>query len=148
MTLHPLRAENKYNFRNEIRYENQKAKEERAKKDWNRNTIGLYLSSIVFLVVLLATFNGMNFGSNLSMLLIVASMMGVFYFGRELRVLPKGQLIFSGIKAILCLGMAIAYSIFHQGFWDAVDYTILAVLVGVVLVDLPRVMKAWKDIKG
>lgn len=141
-------AENKYNFRNEIRYENQKAKEERAKKDWNRNTIGLYLSSIVFLVVLLATFNGMNFGSNLSMLLIVASMMGVFYFGRELRVLPKGQLIFSGIKAILCLGMAIAYSIFHQGFWDAVDYTILAVLVGVVLVDLPRVMKAWKDIKG
>lgn len=141
-------AENKYNFRNEIRYENQKAKEERAKKDWNRNTIGLYLSSIVFLVVLLATFNGMNFGSNLSMLLIVASMMGVFYFGRELRVLPKGQLIFSGIKAILCLGMAIAYSIFHQGFWDAVDYTILAVLVGVVLVDLPRVMKACKEIKG
>lgn len=141
-------AENKYNFRNEIRYENQKAKEERAKKDWNRNTIGLYLSSIVFLGVLLATFNGMNFGSNLSMLFIVASMMGVFYFGRELRVLPKGQLIFSGIKAILCLGMAIAYSIFHQGFWDAVDYTILAVLVGVVLMDLPRVMKAWKDIKG
>ena len=141
-------AENKYNFRNEIRYENQKAKEERAKKDWNRNTIGLYLSSIVFLVVLLATFNGMNLGSNLSMLFIVASMMGVFYFGRELRVLPKGQLIFSGIKAILCLGMAIAYSIFHQGFWDAVDYTILAVLVGVVLIDLPRVMKAWKDIKG
>lgn len=141
-------AENKYNFRNEIRYENQKAKEERAKKDWNRNTIGLYLSSIVFLGVLLATFNGMNFGSNLSMLFIVASMMGVFYFGRELRVLPKGQLIFSGIKAILCLGMAIAYSIFHQGFWDAVDYTILAVLVGVVLVDLPRVMKACKEIKG
>lgn len=141
-------AENKYNFRNEIRYENQKAKEERAKKDWNRNTIGLYLSSIVFLGVLLATFNGMNLGSNLSMLFIVASMMGVFYFGRELRVLPKGQLIFSGIKAILCLGMAIAYSIFHQGFWDAVDYTILAVLVGVVLIDLPRVMKAWKDIKG
>lgn len=141
-------AENKYNFRNEIRYENQKAKEERAKKDWNRNTIGLYLSSIVFLGVLLATFNGMNLGSNLSMLFIVASMMGVFYFGRELRVLPKGQLIFSGIKAILCLGMAIAYSIFHQGFWDAVDYTILAVLVGVVLMDLPRVMKAWKDIKG
>lgn len=141
-------AENKYNFRNEIRYENQKAKEERAKKDWNRNTIGLYLSSIVFLVVLLATFNGMNLGSNLSMLFIVASMMGVFYFGRELRVLPKGQLIFSGIKAILCLGMAIAYSIFHQGFWDAVDYTILAVLVGVVLIDLPRVMKAWKNIKG
>lgn len=141
-------AENKYNFRNEIRYENQKAKEERAKKDWNRNTIGLYLSSIVFLGVLLATFNGMNLGSNLSMLFIVASMMGVFYFGRELRVLPKGQLIFSGIKAILCLGMAIAYSIFHQGFWDVVDYTILAVLVGVVLIDLPRVMKAWKDIKG
>ena len=141
-------AENKYNFRNEIRYENKKAKEERAKKDWNRNTIGLYLSSIVFLGVLLATFNGMNLGSNLSMLFIVASMMGVFYFGRELRVLPKGQLIFSGIKAILCLGMAIAYSIFHQGFWDAVDYTILAVLVGVVLMDLPRVMKAWKDIKG
>ena len=141
-------SNHKYGFRNEIRYENQKAKEERAKKDWNRNTIGLYLSSIVFLVVLLATFNGMNFGSNLSMLLIVASMMGVFYFGRELRVLPKGQLIFSGIKAILCLGMAIAYSIFHQGFWDAVDYTILAVLVGVVLVDLPRVMKACKEIKG
>lgn len=141
-------AENKYNFRNEIRYENQKAKEERAKKDWNRNTIGLYLSSIVFLVVLLATFNGINFGGNLSMLLIVASMMGVFYFGRELRVLPKGQLIFSGIKAILCLGMAVAYSILHQGLWDSVDYTILAVLVGVVLIDLPRVMKAWKDIKG
>ena len=71
-------AENKYYFRNEIRYENQKAKEERAKKDWNRNTIGLYLSSIVFLGVLLATFNGMNLGSNLSMLFIVASMKGVF----------------------------------------------------------------------
>lgn len=140
-------AENKYNFRNEIKYENQRVKEERAKKDWSRNTIGLYLSSIVFLGVLLATFNGIMFGGNLSMLLIVASMMGVFYFGRELRVLPKGQLIFSGVKAILCLSMVATYCIMHQGLWDTMDYAILAVLVGVVLMDLPRVMKAWKEIK-
>lgn len=140
-------AENKYNFRNEIKYENQRVKEERAKKDWSRNTIGLYLSSIVFLGVLLATFNGIMFGGNLSMLLIVAPMMGVFYFGRELRVLPKGQLIFSGVKAILCLSMVATYCIMHQGLWDTMDYAILAVLVGVVLMDLPRVMKAWKEIK-
>lgn len=138
-------AENKYNFRNEIKYENQKAREERAKKGWNRNTTGLYISAVVFLGILLATFNGIKFGGNLSMLVIVASMMGVFYFGRELRVLPKGQLIFSGVKAILCLGMAAAYCILHQGLWDSMDYTILLVLVGVVLIDLPRVMKAWKD---
>ena len=30
-------AEKKYSFRNEIKYENQKAKEERALKDFKRN---------------------------------------------------------------------------------------------------------------
>lgn len=140
-------TESKYNFRNEIKFGNQKAKEERARKDWNRNTTGLYLSSIVFLGILLATFNGIKLSGNLSMLVIIASMIGVFYFGRELRVLPKGQLIFSGVKAVLCLGMAGSYCVLHQGLWDMMDYMILAVLIGVVLIDLPRIMKAWKEVK-
>ena len=82
------------------------------------------------------------------MILLVASMMGVFYFGRELRVLPKGQIIFSTVKALLCLGMAVSYIIMHQGFWDWMDYGILAVLVSVVLMDIPRVMKARKEMKS
>lgn len=141
-------SENKFNFRNEIKYENQKAREERAQKDWNRNTTCLYISALVFICILLATFNGIKLGGNLSMLVIVVSMMGVFYFGRELRVLPKGQLIFSGVKAFLCLGMSAVYCVLHQGLWDAMDYTILVILVGVVLIDIPRVMKAWNDIKN
>ena len=82
------------------------------------------------------------------MLLIVASMMGVFYFGRELRVLPKGQIIFSVVKALLCLGMAVSYIIMHQGFWDWMDYGILGILLGVILLDVPRILKAIKDLKS
>ena len=82
------------------------------------------------------------------MLLLVASMMGVFYFGRELRVLPKGQIIFSSVKALLCLGMAVSYIVMHQGYWDWMDYGILGILVGVVLIDIPRVLKAKREMKS
>lgn len=141
-------SEKKYSFRNEIKYENQKAREEQAKKDFKRNMYGLNFSAIVFFFVLLVTLNGIVVNQNLMMLLLVASMMGVFYFGRELRVLPKGQIIFSSVKALLCLGMAASYIVMHQGYWDWMDYGILGILVGVVLIDIPRVLKARKGLNS
>lgn len=141
-------SEKKYSFRNEIKYENQKARVEQAKKDFKRNMYGLNFSAIVFFFVLLVTLNGIVVNQNLMMLLLVASMMGVFYFGRELRVLPKGQIIFSSVKALLCLGMAASYIVMHQGYWDWMDYGILGILVGVVLIDIPRVLKAKKGLKS
>ena len=141
-------SEKKYSFRNEIKYENQKAKEEHAKKDFKRNMYGLEFAAIVFFIVLLVTLNGVLVNQNLMMLLLVASMMGVFYFGRELRVLPKGQIIFSSVKALLCLGMAVSYIVMHQGYWDWMDYGILGILVGVVLIDIPRVLKAKREMKS
>lgn len=141
-------SEKKYSFRNEIKYENQKVREEKAKKDFKRNMYGLNFSAIVFFFVLLVTLNGIVVNQNLMMLLLVASMMGLFYFGRELRVLPKGQIIFSSVKALLCLGMAASYIVMHQGYWDWMDYGILGILVGVVLIDIPRVLKAKKELKS
>lgn len=140
-------SENKYSFRNEIKFGKQKEKEERALKDFSRNRLGLYLSAVVFFIVLLTTLSGIVLNRNLMMILLVVSMTGVFYFGRELRVIAKGQIIFSAVKALLCLGMAVAFSMMHQGFWDIMDYGILGILVGVVLIDIPRVMKAWKELK-
>ena len=137
----------KISFRNEIKLEKQKEKEERAAKDYKRNTIGLYLSAVLFFIVLLVTLNGIRVNGNLTMLFLVVSMMGVFYFGRELRVLPKGQLVFSAVKAALCLGMSAAYTLMHQGLWDVMDYCILGILVLVVLIDVPRVWKASKKMK-
>lgn len=141
-------SEKKYSFRNEIKYENQKAKEEQAKRDFKRNMYGLDFSAIVFFIVLLVTLKGIVVNQNLMMLLLVVSMMGVFYFGRELRVLPKGQIIFSSIKALLCLGMAVSYIVMHQGLWDWMDYSILGILLCVVLIDVPRVLKAKKELKS
>ena len=140
-------SENKYSFRNEIKFGKQKEKEERALKDFSRNRLGLYLSAVVFFIVLLTTLSGIVLNRNLMMILLVVSMTGVFYFGRELKVIAKGQIIFSAVKALLCLGMAVAFSMMHQGFWDIMDYSILGILVGVVLIDIPRVMKAWKELK-
>ena len=140
-------SENKYSFRNEIKFGKQKEKEERALKDFKRNRIGLYLSAFVFYIVLLVTLMGIVLNRNLMMILLVVSMTGVFYFGRELKVIAKGQIIFSAVKALLCLGMAVAFSMMHQGFWDIMDYGILGILVGVVLIDIPRVIKAWKELK-
>lgn len=140
--------EKKYSFRNEIKLVNQKEKEERALKDFKRNHLGLSLSAIVFFIVLMITLNGIRVNGNLSMLLIVASLMGVFYFGRELRVLPKGQIIFSATKALLCIGMSVAYIVMHIGLWDVMDYGILIVLLGVMLVDIPRVINAYKKMKA
>lgn len=138
---------NKHSFRNEIKYENHKAKEEQALKNYHRNILGLNISAVAFFVVLLITLNGLQVNKNLLMILLITSMMGVFYFGRELRILPKGQIIFSSVKALLCLGMAISYIVMHQGFWDWMDYSILGILAGVVLIDIPRVLKAKKDMK-
>lgn len=140
-------SENKYSFRNEIKFGKQKEKEERALKDFSRNRLGLYLSAVVFFIVLLTTLSGIVLNRNLMMILLVVSLTGVFYFGRELKVIAKGQIIFSAVKALLCLGMAVAFSMMHQGFWDIMDYSILGILVGVVLIDIPRVMKAWKELK-
>lgn len=140
-------SENKYSFRNEIKFGKQKEKEERALKDFGRNRLGLYLSAVVFFIVLLTTLSGIVLNRNLMMILLVVSMTGVFYFGRELKVIAKGQIIFSAVKALLCLGMAVAFSMMHQGFWDIMDYGILGILVGVVLIDIPRVIKAWKELK-
>lgn len=141
-------SEKKYSFRNEIKYENQKAKEEQARKDFKRNQLGLNISSVIFFFVLIVTLQGIVVNKNLMMILLVASLMGVFYFGREIRVLPKGQIIFSSVKALLCIGMGISYIMMHQGFWDWMDYSILGILLGVVLMDIPRVMKARKELKG
>ena len=140
-------SENKYSFRNEIKFGKQKEKEERALKDFSRNRLGLYLSAVVFFIVLLTTLSGIVLNRNLMMILLVVSLTGVFYFGRELKVIAKGQIIFSAVKALLCLGMAVAFSMMHQGFWDIMDYSILGILVGVVLVDIPRLIKAWKELK-
>ena len=140
-------SENKYSFRNEIKFGKQKEKEERALKDFGRNRLGLYLSAVVFFIVLLTTLSGIVLNRNLMMIMLVVSMTGVFYFGRELKVIVKGQIIFSAVKALLCLGMAVAFSMMHQGFWDFMDYGILGILVGVVLIDIPRVIKAWKELK-
>ena len=140
-------SENKYSFRNEIKFGKQKEKEERALKDFSRNRLGLYLSAVVFFIELLTTLSGIVLNRNLMMILLVVSLTGVFYFGRELKVIAKGQIIFSAVKALLCLGMAVAFSMMHQGFWDIMDYSILGILVGVVLIDIPRVIKAWKELK-
>ena len=140
-------SENKYSFRNEIKFGKQKEKEERALNDFGRNRLGLYLSAVVFFIVLLTTLSGIVLNRNLMMILLVVSLTGVFYFGRELKVIAKGQIIFSAVKALLCLGMAVAFSMMHQGFWDIMDYSILGILVGVVLIDIPRVIKAWKELK-
>ena len=140
-------SENKYSFRNEIKFGKQKEKEERALNDFGRNRLGLYLSAVVFFIVLLTTLSGIVLNRNLMMILLVVSLTGVFYFGRELKVIAKGQIIFSAVKALLCLGMAVAFSMMHQGFWDVMDYSILGILVGVVLIDIPRVIKAWKELK-
>lgn len=140
-------SDKKISFRDEIKLKNKKTLEEQALKDYKRNSIGLYFSAIVFFIVLLMTFTGIRVAGNLSMMLIVASMMGVFFFGRGLRVLPKGQIVFSSVKALLCVGMCVAYTILHQGNWDMMDYGILAILLGVVAVDIPRVIKASKEMK-
>ena len=140
-------SDKKFSFRDEIKLKNKKTLEEQALKDYMRNSIGLYFSAIVFFIVLLMTFNGIRVAGNLSMMLIVVSMMGVFFFGRGLRVLPKGQIVFSCVKALLCVGMCVTYTILHQGNWDMMDYGILAILLGVVAVDIPRVIKASKEMK-
>jgi asparagine N-glycosylation enzyme membrane subunit Stt3 len=140
-------SENKYSFRNEIKFGLQKEKEARALKDFNRNRIGLYFSAVVFFIVLLTTLCGVVLNKNLMMIFLVASLTGVFFFGRELKVIAKGQILFSVVKALLCLGMAGAFIVMHQGLWDVMDYCILGILVGVVLLDIPRVIKAWKELK-
>lgn len=141
-------SEKKYSFRSEIKYVNQKAREEQAQKDFKRNQLGLNIAAVVFFVVLVITLQGIVINNNLMMLLLVASLMGVFYFGRELRVLPKGQIIFSSVKALLCLGMAISYIVMHQGLWDWMDYGILSILACVVLIDIPRIIQARKEMKS
>ena len=140
-------SDNKYSFRNEIKFGKQKEKEEKARKDFNRNKYGLYLAAVVFFIVLLVTLQGIVINSNMMMLLLVASLMGVFYFGRELRVLPKGQIIFSATKASLCICMALTYILMHKGLWDVMDYCILGILAMVVLIDIPRILKASKNMK-
>lgn len=137
--------EKKYDYRSYVKEEVNKARQEAALKNWKRNLIGIALSTVLFLALILAVFCGVKFSTNLPMLGIIVSMTGVFYFSRELRVIPKGQLIASGVKAGLCWLMGITYLILHQGQYDAMDGVLLMVLFGLPLLDLPKVVKAWKE---
>lgn len=136
--------EKKYSFRDEIKLEKRRKREIRAMEDYNRNVIGLVLSSIIFFLVLVTTFLGIRIGGNLSMLFIVLSWMGVFYFGRELKVLPKGQILYSMIKSVLCICMGTVYVVMHKGLWDMMDYGILGMFTIIVLGEFPRIIKAVK----
>ena len=60
-------SEKKISFRDEFKQNNLHKKEERAKKDFNRNVLGLDISALVFLGMLLMTLRGVRFGGNLSM---------------------------------------------------------------------------------
>ena len=137
--------EKKYDYRSYVKDEMNKARQETALKNWKLNLIGIALSTVLFLALILAVFCGVKFSTNLPMLGIIVSMTGVFYFSRELRVIPKGQLIASGVKAGLCWLMGITYLILHQGQYDAMDGVLLMVLFGLPLLDLPKVVKAWKE---
>lgn len=139
--------EKKYDYRAYVKEEVNKAKQETAQKNWNRNLIGITLSASVFMALILAVFCGVKFSTNLPMLGIIASMTGVFYFSRELRIIPKGQLIASGVKTGLCWLMGVTYLILHQGNYDAMDGVLLMVLFGLPLLDLPRIIKARKQMK-
>ncbi len=139
--------EKKYDYRSYVKEEVNKSKQETALRNWKRNLIGISLSTVLFLALILAVFCGVKFTNNLPMLGIIASMTGVFYFSRELRILPKGQFIATGVKAGLCWLMGIAYVILHQGSYDAMDGVLLMVLFGLPLLDLPKVLKAWKEMK-
>jgi len=138
--------EKKYNYRTYIKEEANKAKEEEAQKNWKRNIIGVAVSSVLFLIILLPILFGVRISYNLSVLGIAVSMTGVFYFSRELRILPKGQLIASGVKAGLCWLMGIVYLFMHQGNFDSMDGVLLFVLFGLPLLDLPKVIKAYRHI--
>ena len=137
----------KYDYRSYIKNEVDQAKQEKALKNWNRNLIGIILSAVLFLALILAVFCKVKFSNNLPMLGIVASLTGVFYFSRELRIIPKGQFIATGVKAGLCWLMGLSYVILHHGEYGTDDVILLFVLIGVPLLDLPKLMKAWKEIK-
>lgn len=139
--------EQKYDYRSYVKGEVNKAKTEAAQKNWKRNLIGIALSAVIFLSLILAVFCGVKFSNNAAMLGIIASLTGVFYFSRELRVIPKGQIIASSVKAGLCWLMGITYIILHQGAYGADDIMLMAVLFGLPLLDLPKVLKALKEIK-
>ena len=142
-----IMEEKKYDYRTYIKDEVNKAKEEAALKHWKRNLVGIGLSSVLFLALILAVFCGVKFSNNLPMLGIIASLTGVFFFSRELRIIPKGQLIASGIKAGLCWLMGLTYLILHQGGYGFDDAMLLMVLFGVPLLDLPKVLKALKALR-
>ncbi len=137
----------KYDYRTYLKKEVNKAKTEIALKNWKRNLIGIGISSILFLSLILAVFCGVKFTTNLPMLGIIASLTGVFYFSRELRIIPNGQFIATGVKTGLCWIMGVTYIILHQGQYDAMDGVLLMVLFGLPLLDLPKVVKAWKEMK-
>ena len=44
--------------------------------------------------------------------------------------------------------MGISYLILHKGYYDAMDGVLLMVLFGLPLLDLPKVLKAWKEMKN
>ena len=137
----------KYDYRSYVKDEINKAKEEAAYKHWNRNLIGVGVSTIIFLALILSIFCGIKFNNNIPMLFIIASLTGLFYFSRELSFIPKGQIIASAIKTALCWLMGFTYLILHQGGYGYDDFLLLMVLFGIPLLDLPKVLKAWKRIK-
>lgn len=137
----------KYDYRAYVKEEVNKSKTEAALKNWKRNLIGIGISTLLFLVFILTVLFGVKFSTNLPMLGIIVSLTGVFYFSRELRIIPKGQFIATSVKAGLCWLMGIIYIILHKGHYDAMDGILLMVLFGLPMLDLPKVIKAWKEMK-
>ena len=139
--------EKNYNYCSDIKNQTNKEKLDKAVKHWKRNLIGIILSSILFLALIVSIINGMKFTTNFPIIGVVVSLTGFFFFSRELKIIPKGQLVSTGLKAILCWFFALIYFFQYNSISSIDDIMLFIALIGVPLLDLPKVIQAYKIIK-
>ena len=137
------------NLHQEIKALQQKELEEKALKNYKRNRLGILISALLLLLVMWLMITGMSVGGNFLILLLFISVLGLFYFKREMSVIRKG-LLFSSAVFIFTGGLiAILYTaaqlVLFDGM-DKLDWLLTVILIfGPVIQMLITMQKARKE---
>ena len=111
----------KNSLHDEIKSLQQKEQEQKALKNYKRNRIGIVASAILLLVILWLMITGLSSANSLAMLVLFISVLGLFYFRREMMALRQGVL-FSGAVFIFVGGLiAILYVAAQMIMFDGMD---------------------------
>ena len=132
----------------EIKALQKKQQEEKARQSYKRNRIGIIASALLLIFILWLMITGISGANSLAMLVLFVSVMGLFYFKREMWVLREGVLFASAVFIFTGGTIALLFTSSQMLLYDGMDkldwLLVLILIFGPFISQISAILKARK----